>query len=319
MYDVLAIVAPGQGAQTPGFLAPWLESSELADRLAGFSDAVGLDLAAHGTTSDAETLKDTAVAQPLLVAAGLLVAGALSGGDPALADADVVAGHSVGEFTAAAGVGVLTAADALTLVRERALGMAEASALRPTTMAAVVRGDHEAVLAAIEAVGATAANNNGVGQIVAAGTAEQIAALREAPPEGARVIGLSVAGAFHTRHMEPGRVRVAAAASGIASQDPVTTLLSNADGAAVTSGAEVITRLVSQITSPVRWDLCLATMAGHGVTGLLELAPAGTLAGIAKRNLRGIETFTLNTPDQLDEARAFCSRHRGGTTRTQEA
>lgn len=318
MEDVLAIVAPGQGAQTPGFLAPWLESPELADRLAGFSEVAGLDLATHGTTSDADTIKDTAIAQPLLVAAGLLTAEALAEAPVPLAGADVVAGHSVGEFTAAACAGALTADDALALVRERALGMAEASALRPTTMAAVLRGEPDAVLAAIEAIGATAANNNGAGQIVAAGTAEQIAALREAPPEGARVIGLAVAGAFHTRHMEPGRVRVAAAASGVATADPVTTLLSNADGAAVATGADVLARLVSQITSPVRWDLCMVTMAGRDVTGLLELAPAGTLAGIAKRNLRGVETFTLNTPDQLDAARAFCARHRGTTTPRQE-
>lgn len=307
---MLAIVAPGQGAQTPGFLAPWLEDAATAALLATLSEAAGLDLAHYGTQADAETIKDTAVAQPLLVAAGILAAGRLTGADPVpFAGADVAAGHSVGEVTAAAGVGVLSPVEAMVLVRERAQGMAEASAARATTMAAVLRGEPDAVVAAIEALGATAANHNGTGQIVAAGTAEQIAALKANPPAGARVIPLAVAGAFHTEHMEPGRVRVAAAASGLSAADPVVPILSNADGAAVAAGADYLARLVSQVTSPVRWDLCMATLADLGVTGILELPPAGTLTGIAKRNLPGVELFNLNTPDQLDDARAFCARH----------
>ena len=307
---MLAIVAPGQGAQTPGFLAPWLEDAATAALLATLSDAAGLDLAHYGTQADAETIKDTAVAQPLLVAAGILAADRLTGGDPVpFAGADVAAGHSVGELTAAAGVGVLSPTDAMVLVRERAQGMAEASAARATTMAAVLRGEPDAVIAAIEALGATAANHNGTGQIVAAGTDEQIAELKANPPAGARVIPLAVAGAFHTEHMEPGRVRVAAAASGLSAADPVVTILSNADGAAVAAGADYVARLVSQVTSPVRWDLCMATLAELGVTGILELPPAGTLTGIAKRNLPGVELFNLNTPDQLDDARAFCATH----------
>ncbi|QIK73235.1 ACP S-malonyltransferase [Propioniciclava coleopterorum] len=312
---MLTIVAPGQGAQTPGFLAPWLEDADTAALLARLSEAAGLDLAHYGTDADAETIKDTAVAQPLLVAAGLIAADRLTGGDPVpFAGADVAAGHSVGEVTAAAGVGVLSPVDAMVLVRERAQGMAEASAARATTMAAVLRGEPEVVLAAIEAVGATAANNNGAGQIVAAGTAEQIAALKAAPPAGARVIPLAVAGAFHTEHMEPGRVRVAAAAAGLTAADPVVTILSNADGTAVAAGADYLARLVSQVTSPVRWDLCMATLADLGVTGILELPPAGTLTGIAKRNLSGVELFNLNTPDQLDDARAFVARHASATS-----
>ncbi|WP_342373327.1 ACP S-malonyltransferase [Propioniciclava soli] len=305
---MLAIVAPGQGAQTPGFLAPWLETPTLAERLGELAEAAQVDLATHGTASDAETIRDTAVAQPLLVASALITAEALL--DEVGAD-DVIAGHSVGEIGAAAIAGVLSPADAMVLVRERALGMAEASAARPTTMAAVVRGDADAVLAAIEAVGATAANNNGSGQIVAAGTVEEIEALRANPPAGARVIPLSVAGAFHTVHMTPGRDRLAGVASGFATADPTATLLSNADGTVVRSGADYLERLVNQVTSPVRWDLCMATMAELGVTGLLELAPAGTLTGIAKRNLKDIALFNLNTPDQLDDARAFVATHRG--------
>ncbi|MFZ2749155.1 MAG: ACP S-malonyltransferase, partial [Propioniciclava sp.] len=214
-------------------------------------------------------------------------------------------------------VGVISPRDAVSLVRERALGMAEASALRPTTMAAVVRGDAAVVVAAIEALGATAANHNGSGQIVAAGTAEQIAELKANPPSGSRVVPLSVAGAFHTSHMEPGRVRLAAAAASLRATDPALTLLSNADGAVVAHGADYLARLVNQVTSPVRWDLCMATMAALGVTGILELPPSGTLTGIAKRNLAGVALFNLNTPDQLDDARAFVAEH--ASTSSQEA
>lgn len=315
MDTVLAIVAPGQGAQTPGFLAPWLADSEAAQLLAHLSDAAGIDLAHYGTEADAETIRDTAIAQPLLVAAGLIAAAKLTGGEPVpFVGADVAAGHSVGEITAAAGVGILSPEDAMGFVRERALGMADASAVRPTTMAAVLRGDAATVLSAIEAVGATPANNNGIGQIVAAGTTEQIAALKADPPAGARVIPLSVAGAFHTEHMEPGRQRVASAALTLVPKNPAISILSNEDGTAFTDGARYLTHLVAQVTAPVRWDLCMATLAALGVTGILELPPAGTLTGIAKRNLRGTELFSLNTPDQLDDARAFMSKHASVTS-----
>ena len=307
---MLAIVAPGQGAQTPGFLTPWLEEPAFETRLQWLSTVANLDLVHYGTQADAETIRDTAIAQPLLVAAGMLTALELF---PSPADGfrrtGVAAGHSVGEITAAGAVGVLTAEQAMVLVRERGLGMAEASAAYPTTMAAVVRGDTDAVLDAIAAVGATAANNNGAGQIVAAGTAEQIAALRANPPAGARVVPLSVAGAFHTDHMLPGRDRLARLAPAISTHDPRTRLLSNADGQVVQSGREYLARLVSQITHPVRWDLCMQTMTDLGVTGLLELPPAGTLTGIAKRNMPGVELFSLNTPDQLGAAAEFVSRH----------
>ena len=299
MVLVLAIVAPGQGAQTPGFLAPWLEDAHFASRLQELSDVVGLDLVHYGTEADAETIKDTAIAQPLLVAAGLLAGEALTRSVP-FAGVDVLAGHSVGEVTAAAAAGVLAGSDAIVFVRERANGMAEASALRPTTMAAVVRGEPDAVLAAIEAVGATAANNNGAGQIVAAGTVEQIEALKANPPERARVIGLSVAGAFHTEHMEPGRVRVEATASGMTAHDPSTTLLSNADGRPVDSAADAMEKLVAQLTRPVRWDLCNDTIRQREVAAIVEFPPAGTLVGIAKRELKGTPTHPVKTPADLD-------------------
>lgn len=307
---MLAIVAPGQGAQTPGFLAPWLAEPRFADRLNWLSTVAGIDLAHYGTEADAETIRDTAIAQPLLVAAGLLTALELF---PQPADGfrrtSVAAGHSVGEITAAAAVGVLSAEQAMVFVRERGAQMAAASAVRPTSMMAVIGGDPDEVQAAIAATGLTAANNNGSGQVVAAGTVEQLADLQANPPAKARLIQLSVAGAFHTVHMEPAVAHLARLSRAITTHDPRTRLLSNADGQVVQSGREYLTRLVKQVANPVRWDLCLATMAEIGVTGLLELPPAGTLTGIAKRNLKGVELFSLNTPDQLPQAQEFVARH----------
>lgn len=307
---MLAVVAPGQGAQTPGFLKPWLAEPSFAERLAWLSAVSGLDLEHYGTEADAETIRDTAVAQPLLVAAGLLAALELFPHPAdALAQIGVAAGHSVGELTAAAGVGVLTAEQAMVLVTERGKAMAEASAATPTSMTAVIGGDPHDVLAKIELHGLTAANNNGRGQIVAAGTKDQLAALAQDPPARARLIELSVAGAFHTAHMAPAVQRLARLARAISTHDPRTRLLSNADGQVVHDGAEVLRRIVGQVSSPVRWDLCMATMADLGVTGLLEVPPAGTLTGIAKRNLKGVDLFALNTPDQLPDAAEFVRKH----------
>jgi len=312
---VLAIVAPGQGAQTPGFLGPWLAEPRFADRLRWLSTVAGLDLAHYGTEADAETIRDTAIAQPLLVAAGLVAALELF---PQPADGfqrtGVAAGHSVGEITAAAAVGILSAEQAMVFVRERGQQMAAASATLPTSMMAVIGGDADEVMAAIEANGLTAANNNGTGQIVAAGTVEQLAALQANPPARARLIQLSVAGAFHTVHMEPAVAHLAQLSRAITTHDPRTRLLSNADGQVVQSGREYLGRLVKQVANPVRWDLCLQTMADLGVTGLLELPPAGTLAGIAKRNLKGVELFSLNTPDQIPAAQEFVAKHGDGAS-----
>ncbi|WP_249038680.1 ACP S-malonyltransferase [Arachnia propionica] len=284
-----------------------MEEPSFRTRLEWLSAVADTDLVAHGTTSDAETIRDTAVAQPLLVASALATAEQLS---PAVTGlADVVAGHSVGELAAAAMAGVVSAESAMVLVRERGRGMAEASAVTPTSMTAVIGGDREEVLAAIETAGLTPANNNGSGQIVAAGTKEQLAALADNAPRRARLIPLSVAGAFHTHHMAPAVARLEALTAAVPTEDPRTGLLSNADGALVTSGREYLERLVRQVANPVRWDLCMETMSRLGVTGILELAPAGTLTGIAKRNLKSVELFNLNTPDQLDEARSFCETH----------
>ncbi|MGD7731901.1 ACP S-malonyltransferase [Propionibacteriaceae bacterium G57] len=307
---MLAIVAPGQGAQTPGFLAPWLELPTFAARLDWLGTVAGVDLTHYGTGADAETIRDTAVAQPLLVASGMLAALELFGhpGD-AYDKVGVVAGHSVGEITAAAGVGVISAETAMVFVRERGRLMAEASAVRPTSMTAVIGGDRDEILAAITAAGLTPANNNGSGQIVAAGTVEQLATFAENPPARTRLFPLSVAGAFHTKHMKPAVARLDQLAGGITTHAPRAKLLSNADGQVVHDGQDYLARLVNQVANPVRWDLCMQAMADLGVTGMLELPPAGTLTGIAKRNLKGVELFSLNTPDQLDDARAFVDAH----------
>ncbi|MEV6662933.1 ACP S-malonyltransferase [Streptomyces nigra] len=302
---MLVLVAPGQGAQTPGFLTPWLELPGAADRLGAWSDAIGLDLAHYGTQADADAIRDTAVAQPLLVAAGLLSAAALGDIVPG-----AVAGHSVGEITAAAYAGVLDDTAALTLVRKRGLAMAEAAAITETGMSALLGGDPEVSVAHLEKLGLTPANMNGAGQIVAAGTMEQLAALNEDKPEGVRkVVPLKVAGAFHTHHMGPAVEKLAEAAKELVPADPTVAYVSNKDGRTVTTGAEVLERLVGQVANPVRWDLCMETFKELGVTALIEACPAGTLTGLAKRALPGVKTLALKTPDDLDAARELVAEH----------
>ncbi|MFD0807589.1 ACP S-malonyltransferase [Nocardioides caeni] len=304
---MLVIVAPGQGAQTPGFLAPWLEEPSFAARIGWLSAVVGLDLAHLGTAADDDTIRDTSIAQPLLVGSALAASEQL-GGKPA-----AVAGHSVGELAAAVMAGALTAEQAMVLVRERGKAMADAAAVTPTGMTAVLGGDRDEVLAAIAAAGLTAANDNGPGQIVAAGTMEQLAEFADSAPKGARPRPLSVAGAFHSPHMAPAVDHVTGLAAAITVQEATTDFITNSDGTVLHDGREVLDRIVGQIARPVRWDRCLETMAAAGITGFLELPPAGTLAGIAKRWFRNqgmdVEILSLNTPDQLDDARAFCERH----------
>lgn len=238
------------------------------------------------------------MAQPLLVAAGLLSASALDA-----SAFGAVAGHSVGEITAAAFAGVLDEGDALSFVRTRGLAMAEAAAVTETGMAAVLGGDQDVVVAHLQNLGLTPANINGAGQIVAAGTAEQIAALVADKPEGSmKVVALKVAGAFHTHHMAPAVATLAETAQALAPADPALKYVSNKDGLVVESGADVVARLVGQVANPVRWDLCMGTFSKLGVTGIVELSPGGTLTGLAKRALKGVPNVALKTPDDLDKA-----------------
>ncbi|MFC8091081.1 ACP S-malonyltransferase [Streptomyces sp. NPDC057301] len=308
---MLVLVAPGQGAQTPGFLTPWLELPGVRGALEAWSDAVQLDLVRYGTEGDAEEIRDTAVAQPLLVAAGLASAYMLFD-DPAELPRKVgaIAGHSVGELTAAALAGVLPDEETVRLVRARGLAMAEAAAITETGMSALLGGDPEVSVAHLEKLGLTPANINGAGQIVAAGTMEQLAALNEDKPEGVRkVVPLKVAGAFHTHHMGPAVEKLAEAAKELVPGDPRLTYVSNKDGKAVATGTEVLERLVGQVANPVRWDLCMETFKELGVTALIEVCPGGTLTGLAKRALPGVKTLALKTPDDLDAARELIAEH----------
>ena len=301
---MLAIIAPGQGAQTPGMLAPWIEDGESKALLTQWSDAIGLDLVHLGVHADADEIKDTANAQPLIVAAGLLSARALN----ITNSYSFVAGHSVGEITAAALAGVLTPLDAMKLVRLRGVEMAKAAAITPAGMSAVLGGDRDLVLKAIADAGLVAANDNGGGQIVAAGNLEALAQLA---PEGARVRALAVAGAFHTSYMQPAVEPMRDFATTISVQDSTVGVLSNKDGAVLTSGREILDRIVNQIANPVRWDLCMQTLAEQGVTGVIEVAPAGTLVGLIKRAVPTIEQCALKSPAEIESATSFASAHGG--------
>lgn len=302
----VVVVAPGQGSQTPGFLEPWLAEPRFAEQLGALSDAAKVDLAAHGTVSDADTIRDTAVAQPLIVAASLLAFGPLAEHRSKLAG---VAGHSVGEFAAAAAAGILTESDAVSLVAVRGAAMAEAASAVATGMSAVVGGDENELLAQLQTLGLSPANYNGGGQLVVAGDLAALQQLAENPPAGARVIPLQVAGAFHTAFMEPAVQRLREAASATATSDPLTTIWTNRDGSTVDTGVAYLDLLVGQVANPVRWDLCMAAFETAGVTGLVELAPAGALVGLAKRGLKGLPTVAVKTPDDLSAAVALIEEH----------
>ncbi|QOR69207.1 ACP S-malonyltransferase [Ruania alkalisoli] len=307
---MIALLSPGQGAQAPGMLGPWLEVPGTDDLLSACAEAAGLDLRTLGTTADAETIKDTAVAQPLIVAASLLSLHALQAAlvtrEASLAGTsdwvDIAAGHSVGEFAAAASAGVLTPTDALHLVGVRGAAMAEAAGRAETGMSAVVGGQPAEVEAALAAHDLVGANVNAGGQVVAAGLLTDLRALEADPPARARVIPLAVAGAFHTSYMSPAVQAVQAVADGLSPADPAVRLLSNAAGNTITSGGEALAGLVAQISSPVRWDLCQEAMLTAEVTAAVELAPAGVLTGLARRSMRGVETVALKSPDDLDAA-----------------
>lgn len=301
---MLAIIAPGQGAQTPGMLTPWLADSESAQSLNRWSEIIGKDLVALGTTADADEIRDTANAQPLIVATGLIAANLLG------VSAPVISGHSVGEITAAAIANVLSEFDAMRFVNDRANAMAKAASLEKTGMSAVLGGEREEVLDMILKLGLVAANDNGAGQIVAAGLISELSLFADNPPAGARIRPLAVAGAFHTRYMTWAQEALATSALNISPNDPTGSVISNRDGFAVVDGDEVLERIVSQVANPVRWDLCMKTLQELGVTGVIELAPAGTLVGLLKRATPEIETFAFKSPADLAAAKEFAEKHK---------
>ncbi|QLD12964.1 ACP S-malonyltransferase [Microbacterium oleivorans] len=301
---MIIAVFPGQGSQSPGFLAPWLELDGARERLERYSELAEVDLVAAGTEWDADRIRDTAVAQPLIVAASLLSYDALTrdGSRPT-----GVAGHSVGEIAALTAAGVIDADDAIRLVGLRGRAMADAATGEQTGMSAVLGGDQDAVVARLTELDLTPANYNGGGQIVAAGALDALAALAAEPVRATRVVPLQVAGAFHTRYMAPAVEALDVAAAAVPARDAALTLWSNRDGAVVADGRDALDRLVAQVASPVRWDLCMGSFAERGVTGIIELAPAGTLVGLAKRALRGIPSVAVKTPDDLVAASALIS------------
>ena len=301
---MLAIIAPGQGSQTPGMFNSWIADPSLKELLVSWSEAIGLDLLRLGTVADAEEIKDTSNAQPLIVAASLLGAHALG-----IKKVAVTSGHSVGELAAAAISGAISESDALMIVRTRGVEMAKAAAASPSGMSAVLGGDRTQVLAAIAGLKLVAANDNGAGQIVAAGDLQALASLNENPPAGARVRALAVAGAFHTEFMQPAVEPLRTLATTVTTHPVLIQVISNKDGTVVTDGADVLNRIVNQIANPVRWDLCMETLKSLGVTGVIELPPAGTLVGLLKRAASEIETFALKSADDLDAAREFAGRH----------
>ncbi|MFO7690042.1 MAG: ACP S-malonyltransferase [Cryobacterium sp.] len=303
---MIVVVCPGQGSQTPGFLEPWLPF--IGSELRELSDAAGIDLVAHGVSSDADTIRDTAVAQPLLVAAGILTLNLLLA-DGRRAAVGGIAGHSVGEITAAAGAGILTAPDALRFVRERGLAMQSAAALEETGMSAVLGWDEADLLPRLAELSLEAANFNGGGQVVAAGATGALAELAATPPARARVIPLNVAGAFHTRYMRPAADRLHAAAAQLAVTDPTLPIWTNSDGSLISDGTRFVDLLVGQVSSSVRWDRCMESFAAGEVTGIIEVAPAGALVGLAKRALRGVPSVAVKTPDDLPAAFALIDQH----------
>ena len=301
---MLALIAPGQGSQTPGMLNYWIEDPTSKSFLMKWSEDIDLDLVRLGTTADADEIKDTANAQPLIVATSLLAAHALG-----IKEFAVVSGPSVGELAAAALSGAISESDALRLVRTRGIEMAKAAATTPAGMSAVLGGDRSEVLAAIASLSLVAANDNGAGQIVAAGDLTALASLAENPPAGARVRALAVAGAFHTSYMASAVAPLADLAASISVHPPLIPFISNKDGVAVRSGAEIVARIVNQIANPVRWDLCMQALKTMGITGVIELPPAGTLVGLLKRAVPDIESFALKSALDLDAAREFAGRH----------
>lgn len=307
---MIVVVCPGQGSQAPGFLAPWLELPSFKGSLLAMQEASGIDLVTHGTVSDADTIRDTAIAQPLIVAAGVATLAAMLDGKSA-ADAGIagVSGHSVGEITAAVVAGVFDAETGIKFVNERGQAMAKAAALEVTSMAAVLGGDQAEVEAKLASLELEPANYNGSGQIVAAGTAAAIAELQANPVAGTRVIPLQVAGAFHTRFMKPAVETLRDYSKTIQIADPAIALWSNNGGRKISSGSEFVELLVNQVSSPVRWDLCMESMVKAGVTGIIELAPAGTLVGLAKRAMPGIESVAVKTPENLEAALSLINNH----------
>jgi len=299
---LIALTCPGQGAQSPGFLSPWLELDSFRNEIEKYSNILEMDLVHFGTVADADQIKDTRIAQPLIVASSMASHAVLV---EALRDDSLfsgVAGHSVGEIAAAQIAGVLDLESALKFVKARGEQMAQAATLEDSSMAAVVGGEQEKVLEHLSRLGLFAANYNGKGQIVAAGSAAKIKELISSAPPGTRVVGLAVAGAFHTSFMETAKVALASLVSSIRTENPKLLLWSNSDGSRVDGGDKFLELLINQVSKPVRWDLTMDSMSSDGVSAVIELLPGGTLTGIAKRAMPEVSTLALKSPEDIEKA-----------------
>jgi [acyl-carrier-protein] S-malonyltransferase len=299
--EVISIACPGQGSQTPGFFEPWLAIPTFKKQIDKSSEILGIDLIHFGTVADQDAIRDTKIAQPLIVAAGIasfLVLKERLGEKLAVS---ATAGHSVGEITSAYVAGIFDDQTALKFVQKRGNEMAQASSLAESSMAAVVGGEQESVLADLAARGLSAANYNGTGQIVAAGSKEKVVDMVANPPAGTRVIQLQVAGAFHTEFMESARAPLAEYSQSVQVKDPDILIWTNKDGSSVAEGSKFLDLLVNQVSNPVRWDKTMDSMTNAGVSLLIELLPGGALSGIAKRSMPNTVAIPVKTPADLDK------------------
>ena len=298
---MIVIACPGQGSQTPGFMNPWLELDVYAQAIDEMSSASGVDLRKHGTESDADTIRDTSIAQPLIVAASVASYAALLSVAPDFVPG-AIAGHSVGEIAAATIAGIFDIEQGIRFVTARGKAMAAAAALESTSMAAVIGGDWDVVSTALDSLGLSPANYNGGGQVVVAGSTAAITELAANAPTGSRVIPLQVAGAFHTKFMQPAVASLREHAATLTVNDPNVSILTNKDGSTVASGSDYLELLINQVSNPVRWDLCMDSLSAAGASAVIELSPAGALVGLAKRGMSGVATLAIKTPENLAAA-----------------
>jgi [acyl-carrier-protein] S-malonyltransferase len=300
-------VTPGQGSQTSGMYSPWITDQTNNEIVKKYSDLIDLDLFHYGTVASQPEITATNIAQPLLTALAFMSFNRLN----IKSNENIIySGHSVGEFSAACLAGFYSDETAMKLVSVRGKAMAEAAASNSATgMSAVLGGDKAEIIKHIEQFDLVPANVNSSGQIVASGLLTNLEKLSANPPASTKVRKLDVAGAFHSQFMKSAESELEDEFAQVELTKPTCSFISNKDGQTITESTQLKSRLISQITSPVRWDLCQAKMVELGVTGMLELAPAGVLTGIAKREMPGVELFAIKSPEDIDTAQAFINKH----------
>lgn len=300
-------MTPGQGSQTSGMYSSWITDAANKELIANYSELIDLDLLNYGTSASQAEITATNIAQPLLTALTFMSFGKL---EVNLNTNIIYSGHSVGEFSAASLAGFYSDETAMKLVNVRGKAMAEAAASNNATgMSAVLGGDKAEVIKHIEQFDLVPANVNSNGQIVASGLLTNLEKLSENPPASTKVRKLEVAGAFHSQFMKTAESELEKEFAQLEVNKSSSIFISNKDGQIVKDSSELKSRLITQITSPVRWDLCQAKMIELGVTGMLELAPAGVLTGIAKREMPGVELFAIKSPEDIPGAQAFIDKH----------